>query len=135
MAEKVGLSELYNFVYRASCNFVHFNPRIIHRTIWYESSLENANISIANFHRYYFAFASFYRNYLLGLMHENFTDVLNLSQLDVDMLNKLKEETRRKIHFPDLVTFEEVNVKRLKTELTIINDILKHQLFEDSDYR
>lgn len=131
MAKKVGLEELYNYMYRASCSFVHFNPRIMLRTIWYENEQpEQSSISINNFNKYYFSFCSFYGSYLFGLIFKKFKNYLEVSKEDEVTVNKIIEIVRRTIHYPELVTYEECNLKRPKTELTIINDFLKDQLFD-----
>lgn len=135
MADKVGLKELYNFIYRASCSFVHFNPRIMYRTVWYENDeMDKANISITNFNKYYFSFNSFYSSYLFGLLYTNFKEYLNLNKETEEVIEEIMETVRKKIHFPDLVTFEENNLQRPKTELTIINEFLENQIFEKKDY-
>jgi len=131
MARKVGLEELYNFVYRASCSFVHFNPRIMLRTVWYENNLpEQSNISIANFNKYYFSFCSFYGSYLFGLIFQKFKSYLDLSKEDESTINEIIKLIRHTVHYPELVTYEECNIKRPKTELTIINRFLENQLFD-----
>jgi len=135
MADRIGLKELYEFIYRASCSFVHFNPRIMHRTVWYQNEdLTKSRISITNFNRYYFAFSSFYGSYLTGLLYKNFKAYLNLSKRNEKIIEDIIDLVRRKVHYPDLVTFEECNIERPKTELTVINDFLKNQIFEKKDY-
>lgn len=48
LASSTGLSEFYEFMYRASSSFVHFNPRTMMRTVWYDK--ENVyHFSISNF--------------------------------------------------------------------------------------
>lgn len=135
MADKVGLKELYDFIYRASCSFVHFNPRIMQRTVWYDNNqTKKSTISITNFNKYYFSFSSFYGSYLFGLLYQNFKEYLNISAKDKGVIEEIIETVRRKVHYPDLVTYEECNLKRPKTELTIINDFLENQIFKKKDY-
>lgn len=135
MASKVGLKELYDFIYRASCSFVHFNPRIMQRTVWYENNQpDTGTISITNFNKYYFSFSSFYGSYLFGLLYTNFKEYINLNINQNKIIEEIMESVRRKTHYPDLVTFEECNIKRPKTDLTIINDYLENQIFKKEDY-
>lgn len=131
MAKKVGLEELYNYMYRASCSFVHFNPRIMLRTIWYEDNLpKQGKISIKNFNKYYFSFCSFYGSYLFGLIFQKFQYYLDVSEEDKAKINEIIELIRRTVHYPELVTFEECNIQRPKTELTIINNFIENNLFD-----
>lgn len=106
MAETVGLEESYNYMYRASCSFVHFNPRIMLRTVWHENNLpEQSNISITNFNKYYFSFCSFYGSYLFGLIFQKFKSYLDLSKEDESTINEIIELIRRTVHYPELVTY------------------------------
>ncbi len=135
MADRVGLKELYDFIYRASCSFVHFNPRIMQRTVWFKNEEpEIGNISITNFNKYYFSFTSFYGSYLMGLLFKNFKEYLQLSKKHEKIIQEIMDSVREKVHYPDLVTFEECNLKRPKTELTIINRFLENQIFKKEDY-
>jgi hypothetical protein len=132
MADKIRLRELYDYLYRASCSFVHFNPRVMQRTVWYQNDeLNKSEISITNFHKYYYSFSSFYCSYLFGLLYKMFNDKLNLSESNSNIINEIIEVLRRTVHYPELVTFEELNLKRPKTELTVINEFLENQLFKN----
>ncbi len=105
MASKVGLSELYNYIYRASCNFVHFNPRIMLRTVWYENNQpENSKISITNFNKYYYSFSSFYGSYLFGLLFQEFKDFLQVDAENKIKIVEIMEHIRKTTHYPELVT-------------------------------
>ncbi|MGB3852588.1 MAG: DUF5677 domain-containing protein [Tunicatimonas sp.] len=135
MADRIGLKELYDFIYRSSCSFVHFNPRIMHRTVWCQNEdLTKSKISVTNFNKYYFSFSSFYGSYLSGLLFKNFKRPLNISNKNETIIEDIIELVRRKVHYPDLVTYEECNIDRPKTELTVINDFLENQIFEKKDY-
>jgi hypothetical protein len=134
MAKEVNLTELYNFIYRGSCSFVHFNPRIMMRTVWTDNeSNNNYYISITNFNKYYFSFSSFYGSYLFYLLFKKLNTYLTISTDNMQLLEELKEIIRNTTHFPDLVTFEEMNLQRPETTLTIINKHLMNQLFNDSE--
>jgi len=116
MADRIGLKELYDYLYRGSCSFVHFNPRIMQRTIWAEkNSTKVYKTSITNFHKYYFSFSSFYCSYLLVLLYKYFGHYFHLSTEHVKIFVEIKEFIRRTRHYPELVTFEEVDLKRPKT--------------------
>lgn len=135
MADRIGLKELYDFIYRGSCSFVHFSPRIMQRTVWYENNeSEIANISITNFNKYYFSFSSFYGSYLMGVLYKNFKKYLHINKEQEKIIKKIINSVREKVHYPELVTFEEFNLKRPKTELTIINQFLKNQIFDEDDH-
>lgn len=132
MAEKTGFKELYDYIYRASCSFVHFNPRIMLRTIWYKNNNPKlSNISIKNFSNYYFFFSSFYSSYMSVLLYKTFERYLAGGEDLKKIMNELEDLIKHQDHFPELVTFEECNIKRPNTKLTVINRFLKNKLFDN----
>jgi len=100
------------------------------RTVWYQNNnTEESNISITNFNKYYFSFCSFYSSYLLGLLYKTFNSKLNIDNESAQIVESIMEIIKNTTHFPELVTFEEFNLQRPETELTIINRHLKNQIF------
>ena len=55
MADRVGLTSTYDFIYFAASNFVHFNPQVLLRTGWGDVG-EPVVFSIRHMHSYYRSF-------------------------------------------------------------------------------
>ena len=110
MAEQTNLIALYKYLYHASSSLVHFNPRMLLRMGW--GDLPGINFSVSNFTVYYQQFGLFYSVYLFRdllcfLNEEGFaTEIASESKALTDLLNK---ENR----WPELVTFEEMNIGTL----------------------
>src|SRR5258705_9550553 len=64
MAQKVNLSELYSYLYRATSNFVHFNPGHLIRMGW-GKNMKEATFKVSHFFKYYSMFNRFYISYLI----------------------------------------------------------------------
>lgn len=77
MAQKVGLSELYSYMYRASSNFVHFNPGHLIRMGWGET-MKEATFKPSHFYKYYLMFNRFYISYLTIIFCKTFKEKLKL---------------------------------------------------------
>ena len=117
MAEKSGLKELYDFLYRATSRVVHFNPYMLNRLAWGSvDSCANLTddtefvISDKNFKFYHEVFNRFWGAYLFLEFTDFFNDALNLSKKvdeNLDGIRKIFNDNRR---WPELMTFEEVNI-------------------------
>ena len=115
MADKSELLELYNYLYDATSSLVHFNPRILLRMGW--GKLPEITFSVKNFNDYYKHFATIYGAYLF----------INLCRwmISVDLIDKVIESELQKVdnmlkaqdRWPELVTFEEMNIGSLSKHL------------------
>jgi Family of unknown function (DUF5677) len=115
MAAKSNLSELYDYVYHATSSFVHFNPRVLLRMGW--GKLPNVTFSTKNFGKYYKHFACFYGAYLF-LQLCTWAVELGLVKNAIETgLNKVSELLQDEPHWPELVTFEEMNIGGLSRVL------------------
>ena len=111
MARKVGLTELYEFLYAATSEIVHFNVRIGLRSGWGNSEKPQFNFSAANFSPYSLMFARTYILYLLVRFSRMFRKVLSLSADFMSMIDEVEVHIESQIRWPEIVTFEEMNVK------------------------
>lgn len=108
MANKSGLSELYDYIYHATSIFVHFNPHVLLRMGW--GNLPEITFSTRHFNAYYRHFACFYGAYLFK--------ELCAWMISIDLLDKAVETDLQKIvdlleqetRWPEIVTFEEMNI-------------------------
>lgn len=107
MAKKSDLSVLYNYLYHASSSLVHFNPRMLLRMGW--GNLPQVSFSVSNFTAYYRHFGLFYSIYLFKelIVFLNQNGLALEIQSEASSLDDLLEQEK---HWPELVTFEEVNV-------------------------
>lgn len=127
MARTIGFSEFYEFMYRACSSFVHFKPGILLRTVWYDNQ-NVGNISISNFNRYYWDFSSFYGVYQFLVLYKEFKSIIDINNILTSEIDILKESFKSR-HFPEVITFEELNITRPKTKWTVVN------LFEEPTIR
>ena len=112
MAEVVGLTSTYHFIYHASSNFVHFNPQVLLRTGWGDTSLEDPvfTFSTRNMSGYYQIFSIFYAAILFIGYEASFGSHYFNDVLDVEIARIIELITAVQ-RWPEIVTFEEMNVK------------------------
>ena len=112
MAEEVGLISTYEFIYYAASNFVHFNPQSLLRTGWGDASEEDFvfKFSTRNMSGYYQSFSSFYAAVLFIGYEASFGSKYFNNVLDVEIAQLIK--IIKAFHrWPEIVTFEEMNIK------------------------
>ena len=109
IAENVGLVSTYDFVYFAASNFVHFNPNALLQTGWGPNT-GPFTFSIRHMNNYYRSFSSFYGVVLFVGFHASFgTDHFKHAiDTEIDQLLELISHVQR---WPEIITFEEMNVK------------------------
>jgi hypothetical protein len=103
------LEVVYDFIYRFTSGFVHFNPQILLRSGWGE----NKNImkfSTKNMDLYYSAFCRIYGTYLLCLYFEFFNKFFRAGPEIKEIVSEIREALMIKPRWPEMVTFEEMNV-------------------------
>lgn len=115
MAKRAALLELYEYVYHATSSLVHFNPRILARMGW--GRTPEIAFSVKNFNDYYKDFACFYGAFL-------FTEfckwMLNINLIDKAIepaLQQINDLIKARHRWPELVTFEEMNIGPLSKTL------------------
>jgi hypothetical protein len=121
MAIKVNLRWLYDFIYSATSEVVHFNPRIALRSGWGICPLpahhpgghvpRSGVFSTKNFCRYYLDFNRTYGLYLFLLIALSFRKDLALSDSFIGRIKKMQTLLDDELRWPEAVTFEEMNQK------------------------
>jgi hypothetical protein len=110
MAEAVKLKDTYEYIYFAASNFVHFNPHALMRTGWGPEG-GPFTFSIGNFGGYYRDLAAVYGAILYIGFAATFGPLLGDQQgfnQEISAIENILVKTPR---WPELVTFEELNIK------------------------
>ncbi|NYF78841.1 DUF5677 domain-containing protein [Granulicella arctica] len=117
MADEVGMLSLYQYVYHATSQFVHFNPRLLLRMGW--GGPPRFAFTSANFGDYYQHFSVFYGSFLLIAIFEWLAtiDAPAIRHKTPASLLLLKDYLQETSRWPELVTFEEMNIGVLSRHL------------------
>lgn len=119
LAEKAdpGLLEVvYDFIYRLASGEVHSTPRALLRLGWGTSRKPGdapleAEFSTGHLGPYHLEMAQVYGTYLLCLWFELFDDQFDTSGDDLVAVSALRDYLLSRGRWPEMVTFEEMNVK------------------------
>jgi uncharacterized protein DUF5677 len=109
MAIKVGLSELYEYLYAGTSEIVHFNVRINLRSGWGSGKNEFA-FSPSNFAKFYGQFSRVYAAFIWFSFCRAFRSALQLSPEFMHTVDEVELAVESIDRWPELVTFEEMNV-------------------------
>lgn len=113
MAKKAGISEVYEFFYRFSCDIVHFNPAVLLRFGWADDP-SKPRFDASNFDLYYQSFGLVYGAYLwclfLQLLRRNLRGSKESRVAEKELVKWLKHHER----WPEMVTREELNLPPAK---------------------
>ena len=109
MAESVGLTSTYEFIYFSASNFVHFNPQALFRTGWGPQE-GPFTFSVRHMDGYYRSFSSFYGAVLFIGFHSSFGQHCFENALDAE-IKELIELIGHVHRWPEVITFEEMNHK------------------------
>jgi hypothetical protein len=117
MADKIGVRHLYQYIYHATSKFVHFSPRMLLRMGW--EGPPRFTVTTTNFGDYYLHFCVFYGTFLLIVIFEwlssiNGTAILDKNPFPLTLLREYLQTTPR---WPELVTFEEMDIGALSRNL------------------
>jgi hypothetical protein len=118
MAIDAKLKHLYDFLYSATSRMVHFNPHVLMRAGWYKDD-GPVNFSSYNFNSYYEQFNKFYSAYLFVRLSDVLKPMFSFSKKYQQKVKELKKELKKNF-YPELVTFEELNLKRPNRILEIL---------------
>ena len=118
LAEKSdpGLLEVvYDFIYRLVSAEVHSTPRTLLRLGWGTSRAVGAapleaEFSTRHLGPHYLAIAQVYSTYILCLWFEFFEDQFDASEDDLLAISDLRDYLLSRARWPEMVTFEEMNV-------------------------
>ena len=104
------LDIVYNFIYRLTSGTVHFNPQMLLRSGWGDRSMKEIKVSPRNMDLYYISLNQIYGSFLLCLYFEFFGRFLRPRQEEKIMIKELRECLQGRFRWPEMVTFEEMNI-------------------------
>jgi hypothetical protein len=104
------LEVVYDYIYRLTSGVVHFNPQVLLRSGWGNTG-SAFRFSTRNMAPYYLAFAQIYGCYLFCLYFEFFGGMLRVGKATAENVSQLREYLLMQSRWPEMVTFEEMNVK------------------------
>jgi hypothetical protein len=112
LARRCHLLPLYHFLYSATSKWVHFNPQILFRMAWGpdRSCTGIYTLSTENFSGHYANFNFIYGTYLFALFFDTFKEELPLASEIEPRIDELKDLLHRFLRWPEIVTYEEMNV-------------------------
>jgi len=136
MATDAGLVELYEFLYSATSDMVHFSPHVLMRSGWSKTEDKYLHhFSTKNFSKYYDLYNKFYGSYLFCLFVKEFKKDLEIDKNAIKLVDEIKEIILSESRWPELVTFEEMNIPNAE-KIRMINAIRKiSQLITHDDGR
>lgn len=123
LAEKRRIESLYDFMYRLTCDVVHFNPQVLFRSGW--GDLPEEAFSTKNFEAYYRAFATIYGSYLFCIYFELLGKHLNPGKRVKKIVQRIRDIVNAQNRWPELITYEEMNISRPRTESPILQVLAK----------
>ena len=109
------LKVVYDFVYRLASGEVHSTPRTLLRLGWGTSAKPGdtpmeAKFSTKNLARYHLEVAQIYSAYIVCLWFELFEDRLDTTEDEVAAVAGLRECLLSRGRWPEMVTYEEMNL-------------------------
>lgn len=113
IAERQGqhqLAVLYDYLYRLTSGGVHFSVQSLLRSGWGPSPTAFV-FSTKNFDRYFSEYCSLYGAFLFCLYFEFFSGVLRPGAKERAIVAKIREGILMTRRWPEMVTYEEMNVK------------------------
>ncbi|WP_025764629.1 DUF5677 domain-containing protein [Dyadobacter tibetensis] len=124
------LKQLYDFFYHATSRMVHFSPNILLRMGWYDTDKDGkwgpTVFSSSNFHKYYEQFNKFYAALLFVEFSMTFKTELNLDAAFMTIVKKIKKSFSEEDFYPELVTFEELNINRPSDIFRVLNKVIRN---------
>lgn len=126
IATKLGmgaLNVLYDYIFRITSGTVHFNVHALLRTGWGdkpESGDMELTFAPSNMGLYEIDFCRIYGAILLTIYFEFFPELLTASVETLWLVKKLRRALTMMTRWPEMVTFEEMNLSRPR-RLEVIN--------------
>jgi len=114
LARQANLLPLYDYLYHAASEFVHFNPRELLRSGWGDmkgGQMLEVRFSSENFSLYYREFAVVYGSYLLCLFVKLLARNLRIPKDVLRIVERIDAVLMAIMRWPELVTYEEMNVR------------------------
>ena len=116
------LEVVYDFLYRLTSSMVHFDPQILLRAGWGKIPEGPIIFSCAHMGPYYLAASRIYGSFLLCLYFEFFGQFLTPGKEEERAVAEIRRYLLLVCRWPEMVTFEEMN---LPVPLTKSNIILR----------
>ncbi len=116
------LEVVYDFLYRLTSSMVHFDPQILLRAGWGKIPEGPIIFSCAHMGPYYLAASRIYGSFLLCLYFEFFGQFLRPGKEEERAVAEIRKYLLLVCRWPEMVTFEEMN---LPVPLTKSNIILR----------
>lgn len=104
------LGIVYDYIFRLTSSLVHFSPQVLLRTGWGDLK-STMTFSIENMNPYFVAINQVYGTFLLCLYFEYFARFLRLGTANQKIVAALREEIVMRSRWPEMVTFEEMNIE------------------------
>lgn len=131
MATDGALFELYEYIYAATSEMVHFSPHNLMRSGWSKKKTPyHHHFNPKIFSKYYNVFNRFYGSYLFVKFIKLFKKELKLSKAVLKIVTDLESDLYLNSRWPELVTFEEMNVPDAE-KIRLINMIRKVRSTKD----
>jgi hypothetical protein len=113
MAKACGLNEVYDYLYAATSRTVHFSPSVLFRMGWGPKEPDKPyTFSTSHFNGYYDSFNAFYGSYLFILLCDTIKSHCLFSDDFKEVIEKIQIELNEWLRWPEMITFEEINVPR-----------------------
>ena len=104
------LGVVYDFIYRLTSSMVHFNPQILLRAGWGKIPEGPITFSYNHMGPYYLGASRIYGSCLLCLYFEFFGQFLEPNQEEEKAVAELRKYLLVTCRWPEMVTFEEMNL-------------------------
>jgi len=116
LAEKLApgiLDILYEFIYRLTSSTVHFSVQTLFRMSWgnIQGDEFSGTISTNHMSNYNETFCKIYGPLLFSFYFEFFAEELNATEVEQYIIQSVRKELIENIRWPELITFEEMNLK------------------------
>jgi hypothetical protein len=103
------LTALYDFLFSFTSGAVHHSPATLIRLAWGDGK-KGFICRASNFDVYYYNLARVYSVFLLCAMFERLAGLFPLGATHERALKSLRKSLRSEVRWPEIVTFEEMNV-------------------------
>ena len=114
MAKEIDMVDIYNYLYTASTDLVHFRVGTLLKMGWSatQNSKNTFRFSTKNFYIYYDYFLCFYSTFLFVEFTKTFKSILDIKNRKWEIIKELDSSILNCYKYPELVTYEELNLKR-----------------------
>lgn len=126
LAEAANLLGMYDYFYELASRLVHFSPSVLLRSGWGSLQADeiDAFLRPSNFNHYYSALARSHSVLLLAEFIERFGTDLHLPDSFAAAARSIRNELKS-IRLPEIVTFEEMNLKPPGVVLRVIETMVR----------